>query len=57
MATKSIGEGTEQEPKIEVSENEILHSRTLNHLCCRKAEIEKEIENSTIKIYEKFGAE
>lgn len=52
MAIKSIGEGTEQEPKIEVNGNEALYSRAISHLCCRKAEIEKETENSVINIYE-----
>ncbi|MCD6557673.1 MAG: hypothetical protein J7K31_01420 [Candidatus Aenigmarchaeota archaeon] len=52
MATKAFGEGTEQEPKIEVSGNEIIYSRAINHLCCRKAEIEKETKDSVINIYE-----
>jgi hypothetical protein len=50
MSTKALGQ-TEREPKIEVDGNEILYSRAINHLCCRKVEIEKEIENS-INIYE-----
>lgn len=52
MATKAFGEGIEQKPKIEVNGNEVLYSRAINHLCCRKAEIEKEIQNSVINIYE-----
>ena len=52
MATKSLGEGTEQEPKIDVNGNEVLYYRAINHLCCRKAEIEKETESSIINIYE-----
>ncbi|MFH1834723.1 MAG: hypothetical protein ABH851_00885, partial [Methanobacteriota archaeon] len=39
MATKALGEGTEQEPKIDVNGNGIVYSRSINHLCCRKAEI------------------
>ena len=52
MATKEFGGGTEQEPKIEVIGNEIVYSRAINHLCCRKVEIEKETEDSVINIYE-----
>ncbi|MEM7819561.1 MAG: hypothetical protein QXD48_01900 [Candidatus Aenigmatarchaeota archaeon] len=51
MATKLINE-TEQEPKIEVYGNEILYSRAIKHLCCRKVEIEKEIAKPVINIYE-----
>jgi hypothetical protein len=51
-ATKSVGEGVEQEPKIEVVENSIKYSRAINHLCCRKAEIQKETVGSTINIFE-----
>lgn len=50
MATKSIN--IEKEPNIEVFGNEIRYSRSINHLCCRKVEIYKEIENSVINIYE-----
>jgi len=50
--TKSVGVGTEKEPTIEVNGNKVVYSRALNHLCCRKAEIEKEIEDFTINIYE-----
>ena len=52
MTTKSFGERAEQEPKIEIVGNQIIYSRALNHLCCRKAEIEKETEYSIINIYE-----
>ena len=52
MATKSVGEEDEQEPKIEVTGNKIKYSRAINHLCCRKAEISKEASNSIINIYE-----
>jgi hypothetical protein len=52
MATKGFGEGIEQESKIEVLGNQIKYSRAINHLCCRKADIEKEKENSIINIYE-----
>ncbi len=49
---KSVGKETEKEPTIEVNGNNIVYSRALNHLCCRKAEIEKEIGDFTIDIYE-----
>ena len=54
MAVKSSGEGEiiEQEPEIEIIGGKIIYSRAINHLCCRKAEIEKEIGESTINIYE-----
>jgi hypothetical protein len=52
MATKGVGNGTEKEPKIEVSENNVTYSRAINHLCCRKVEIQKEIIGSTINIFE-----
>ena len=52
MTTKSIGGEAAQEPKIEVIGNEIKYSRATNHLCCRKAEIEKETGGSVINIYE-----
>jgi hypothetical protein len=55
MTTKSIGDGTEQEPKIEVDGNRIKYSRAVNHLCCRKAEIEKGISGSTINIFEDWS--
>ena len=50
--TKSVGVETEKEPTIEVNGNNVVYSRALNHLCCRKAEIEKEIGDFTINIYE-----
>ena len=50
--TKSIDKETEKEPTIEVDGNRVVYSRALNHLCCRKAEIEKEIGDFTINIYE-----
>ncbi|MEM7826856.1 MAG: hypothetical protein QXQ40_01380 [Candidatus Aenigmatarchaeota archaeon] len=50
IASKSLVE--EQEPKIDVNGNEVLYLRAINHLCCRKVEIEKEIRNSVINIYE-----
>jgi len=49
---KSIGKETEKEPTIKVNGNNVVYSRALNHLCCRKAEIEKEIDDFTINIYE-----
>jgi hypothetical protein len=50
--TKSFGKETEKEPIIKVNGNNVVYSRALNHLCCRKAEIEKEIGDFTINIYE-----
>jgi len=55
MATNSLSEGTEQEPKIKVSGNQIKYSRAINHACCRKAEIQKEIVSSTINIFEDWS--
>jgi hypothetical protein len=55
MATRSSGEGTEQEPKIEINGNQIKYSRAINHMCCRKAEIQNEIINSTINIFENWS--
>jgi len=52
MTTKTFVNGTEQEPKIEVIGNEIIYSSALNHLCCRKVEIEKGTSDSVINIYE-----
>lgn len=52
MATKSFGEEIERSPSIEVTGNEIKYSRAINHLCCRKADIQKEINNSVINIFE-----
>jgi len=52
MTTKSLGGGTEQEPKIEINGNEVVYSRATNHLCCRKVEIAKETRKSVINIYE-----
>lgn len=51
-AAKSIGIGEGQKPKIETDGNQIIYSRAINHLCCRKAEFEKETETSVINIYE-----
>ncbi|MEM2956590.1 MAG: hypothetical protein QW041_03410 [Candidatus Pacearchaeota archaeon] len=45
----------EQEPRIDINENEIIYSRTINHLCCRTVRIEKEEKNSIINIYEIWG--
>lgn len=53
-ATKSMGE-TGQEPKIEMIGNQIKYSRAINHLCCRKAEIEKETSGFTINIFEDWS--
>ena len=50
--TRSLSGGTVIEPEISVNGNEVLYSRAINHLCCRKAEIEKETDNSVINIYE-----
>lgn len=55
IATKSLGKKTEQNPKIDVNGNEVLYSRAINHLCCRKAEIEKGISGSTINIFEDWS--
>ncbi|MBU3934444.1 hypothetical protein KKC00_00515 [Patescibacteria group bacterium] len=52
MAIKELSGGIEQEAKIEVLGNQIKYSRAIDHLCCRKADIEKEKENSIINIYE-----
>jgi len=52
MTTRTVGEGNEQEPKIEVIGNEVKYSRAINHLCCRKVEIQKETSGSTINIFE-----
>jgi len=52
MAARSLDGGAEQEPKIEVNGNEIVYSRALGHLCCRKVEIAKEPLEPAINIYE-----
>ena len=52
MTTRASEGGTEQEPKIEAVGNEVVCSRAMNHLCCRKAEITKETTESAINIYE-----
>jgi hypothetical protein len=51
MAT-TYGEEKEQEPKIEVTGNEIDYSRAINHTCCRKVDMQKEITGSSINIFE-----
>jgi hypothetical protein len=54
MATKSMAEGVEQAPKIEVIGNEVVYSRATNHQCCRKVEVTKEAQASTINVYESW---
>ncbi len=50
--TELITKEIEQEPTIEVIGNKIIYPRAINHLCCRKVDLKKEINNSTINIYE-----
>lgn len=52
VATKTVGEGIEQNPTIIALGNEIRYFRAINHLCGRKVEIEKEKIGNTINIYE-----
>jgi hypothetical protein len=52
MATKAFGIGEQQEPRIDVNISRITYSRAINHLCCRKVEIEEKVRGSTINIYE-----
>ena len=53
--TRKSGKDVEKEPNIEVNGNEILYSRAINHLCCRKVEIQKETIESTINIFEEWS--
>ena len=55
VATKAAGPGTEKAPEIEVVGSQIAYSRALNHLCCRKAVVEKEINGSAINFYEAWS--
>ncbi|MFH1448119.1 MAG: hypothetical protein ABIG39_04610 [Candidatus Micrarchaeota archaeon] len=48
---------TDRGPSIVVSEGEVSYSRALNHLCCRKAVVEKEIRLSEINIFEVWGGQ
>lgn len=54
---KRFVENVEREPKIEVNGDEIIYLRAISHLCCRKAEIQKEAGNSVINIYEMWSGE
>lgn len=53
--TKSAGET--QEPKIEVINNEVVYSRAINHACCRKANMDYEVNSSGLNIYEIWSGE
>ncbi len=52
QVTKSFSNRVEQPPTIKVVDNQIIYSRKINHLCCRKVKLDKQIQNSTINIYE-----
>lgn len=47
-----INPKNETEPEIKVVEDKIIYSRATTHLCCRKIEIDKEMTNSLINIFE-----
>lgn len=55
MAVRSMAEGTEQAPKIEVNGNEVVYSRAISHQCCRKVEITKETGKAAINVYETWS--
>jgi hypothetical protein len=56
METRGADE-TERAPSITISGNQINYSRAINHQCCRKAVIEKEISGSAINIFEVWSGE
>ncbi len=51
-ATRGLGIGKEEPPKVEVVNNSIIYSRAINHLCCRKVSLEYEMNKSNVNIYE-----
>jgi len=55
--TASRATGLEQEPKIEVNGNSIKYSRAIEHQCCRKVELQKEINGSAINIFEVWSGQ
>lgn len=54
-STKGVGNEIEKLPTINVNGQTVTYSRAINHQCCRKVEITKEINNLTINIYEKWS--
>lgn len=55
--TLTKGNEIEQEPKIEINKNSVIYSRAINHICCRKVEVEKEVRGSVLNIYEVWGGD
>jgi hypothetical protein len=51
LATRGADEA-ERGPSIMISGNQVTYSRAINHLCCRKAVIQKDISPGRIDIYE-----
>jgi hypothetical protein len=45
----------EMEPSIRIEGNKVEYSRTLNHMCCRMAILDRKIEGWTINIYENWS--
>jgi hypothetical protein len=54
MTAKGMGQ-PERGPSIMVSGGTITYSRALNHQCCRKATVEKEIGSREISIFDTWG--
>lgn len=54
-ATRSLMDGAERPPVMEIQGDRVVYSRAIHHLCCRKVVIEKEITNSTITLYETWS--
>lgn len=55
MAAKTRSLNSEQEPEIRVEGSTIAYSRAISHLCCRKAELEKEVEGFSVSVYENWS--
>ena len=52
LATRGLNEDKLKDPVIEVIEGKLSYFRAINHTCCRKVEVQKNIEGSVINIFE-----
>lgn len=57
LGTRAAGGENEQEPTIEVFGNTVRYTRALQHQCCRKVEIEHEIQGAEITLSEIWSGE
>jgi len=52
LATRGLNDDKLKDPAIEVIDGRLSYSRAINHTCCRKVEVQKNIEDSVINISE-----